>query len=152
MDVLNTPAGEQQSPLSNSSQETPALKFRERFESLVPLIQERWPEVAHQSLEATRGSLDAVSQLIAEHTGRATDVVQRQLEELLQAAVGRGRDLVDGLQPLEKQLEELLDELNSTLRPRIERPVRQRPLLSLAIAASVGVLVCAMLTRGRRST
>ncbi|GCE65594.1 hypothetical protein OMCYN_01539 [cyanobiont of Ornithocercus magnificus] len=152
MDVLNTPAGEQQSPLSNSSQETPALKFRERFESLVPLIQERWPEVAHQSLEATRGSLDAVSQLIAEHTGRATDVVQRQLEELLQAAVGRGRDLVDGLQPLEKQLEELLDELNSTLRPRIERPVRQRPLLSLAIAASVGVLVGAMLTRGRRST
>ena len=152
MDVLNTPAGEQQSPLGNSSQETPALKFRERFESLVPLIQERWPEVAHQSLEATRGSLDAVSQLIAEHTGRATDVVQRQLEELLQAAVGRGRDLVDGLQPLEKQLEELLDELNSTLRPRIERPVRQRPLLSLAIAASVGVLVGAMLTRGRRST
>ena len=151
MDTLNTPAGEQQPPL-NTPQEAPALRFRERFESLVPLIQERWPEIAHQSLEATRGSLDAVSQLIAEHTGRATDVVQHQLEDLLQAAVGRGRDLVEGLQPLEKQLEELLDELNSTLRPRIERPVRQRPLLSLAVAVSVGMLVGAMLVRGRRST
>jgi ElaB/YqjD/DUF883 family membrane-anchored ribosome-binding protein len=61
------------------------------------------------------------------------------------------RSFADTLEPLEEQLEQLLDDLNSTLRPKIERPVRQRPLLALAIAAGVGVLVGALLTGGRRS-
>jgi ElaB/YqjD/DUF883 family membrane-anchored ribosome-binding protein len=61
------------------------------------------------------------------------------------------RSFADTLEPLEEQLEQLLDDLNSTLRPKIERPVRERPLLALAIAAGVGVLVGALLTGGRRS-
>ena len=61
------------------------------------------------------------------------------------------RSFADTLEPLEEQLKQLLDDLNSTLRPKIERPVRQRPLLALAIAAGVGVLVGALLTGGRRS-
>ena len=32
--------------------------FRERFESLLPTIQERWPDLAEHTLEATRGSVD----------------------------------------------------------------------------------------------
>ena len=60
--------------------------------------------------------------------------------------------LADNLDPLEEQLEHLLDELNRTLRPKLEKPVRERPLMSLAVAAGVGVLVGALLTGGRRSS
>ena len=52
---------------------------------------------------------------------------------------------------VEQQLEQLLDELNSTLRPRIERPVRQRPLLAVGVALGVGVLIGSLLSGGRRS-
>ena len=40
--------------------------FRERFESLLPTIQERWPDLAEHTLEATRGSVDELVRLIAE--------------------------------------------------------------------------------------
>ncbi len=74
-----------------------------------------------------------------------------QLEDLFQVAGDRTRNLADSLEPLEKQLEQLLDELNSTLRPRIERPVRQRPLLAVAMAAGIGVLIGVIFAGGRRS-
>ena len=61
------------------------------------------------------------------------------------------RNFGDTLEPLEEQLEQLLDDLNATLRPKIERPVRERPLQSLAIAAGVGFLAGALLLGGRRS-
>ncbi len=128
-----------------------AQRFRDHFETLVPEIKRRWPEVTHQALEATRGSFDDVVQLIASQGDRAVQTVQHQLEELMHEPCEGVRSFADTLEPLEEQLEQLLDDLNSTLRPKIERPVRERPLLALAIAAGVGVLVGALLTGGRRS-
>ena len=49
------------------------------------------------------------------------------------------------------QLEQLLDELNSSLRPRIERPVRQRPLLAVGVALGLGMVLGSLLSGGRRS-
>ena len=49
------------------------------------------------------------------------------------------------------ELEGLLDELNSNLRPKIEKPVREQPLLALGIAAGVGLLAGLLLASGRRS-
>ena len=125
--------------------------FRERFDSLLPSIRERWPELAHHTLEATRGSMDEVARLIEQNTGLTPQGVREQLEELMHTAEQSGRQLVDSLDPLEQQLEQLLDELNTTLRPRIERPVRQRPLLALGVALGVGVMLGSMLSGGRRS-
>ena len=129
-----------------------ATRFRDRFETLLPEIKRRWPEVTHQALEATRGSFDEVVHLISTQSDRASSSVQHQLEELLHQAGDRTRNLVDSLEPLEEQLEQLLDELNRTLRPKIEKPLRERPLRSVAVAAGVGVLVGAFLTSGRRSS
>ena len=135
----------------NNQQDLSDQWFSERFESLLPQIQERWPDLAKQTLEATRGSLDEVIRVISQHSGKTTQGVQEQLEDLFHSASDRTRDLADSLEPLEKQLEELLDELNSTLRPRIEKPVRQRPLLAIGIAAGIGVVLGVLLSGGRRS-
>jgi ElaB/YqjD/DUF883 family membrane-anchored ribosome-binding protein len=107
--------------------------------------------VARDTLEATRGSFDDVVSVIAEQTGRTAHGVQEQLLELLQAAGDRTKRLADSLEPLERQLENLLDDLNTTLRPKIEKPVREKPLVALGIAAGVGLLTGLLLASGRRS-
>ena len=135
-------AGAAQLPLVNS--------FRERFEALLPRIQEQWPSVARHSLEASRGSLEEVAAVIASQTGRTVTVVQEQLLELLQVAGEQTARLADGLEPLEQQLQRLLDELDATLRPRLEAPVRQRPLLAVGLAAGLGLLVGMLLSSRRR--
>ena len=58
--------------------------------------------------------------------------------------------LSDKIEPIESQLEELLDELNNTLRPKIESPIRKKPILSIAIAAGIGLLIGTIITSGRK--
>lgn len=133
---------------------TPAplqVVFRERFEALLPALQKEWPEVARHTLEATRGSLDHAVEVISRQTGATSAGVRRQLGDLLNATGDQAHQVVDSLKPLEEQLEHLLDELNSTLRPKIEKPVRERPLLALGVAAGVGLIVGLLLNSGRRS-
>jgi len=123
----------------------------ERFEDWLPAIQQRWPEVARSALEASRGSFDELAETIAAQSGRTATVVKEQLLELVETAGNQTGRLAEQLEPLEAQLESLLDELNATLRPRIEKPVRERPLLAIGIAAGVGVLLGLLLAGGRRA-
>ena len=125
--------------------------FTEQFDRLLPKIQERWPELAKQTLEASKGSLDDLINVISVHSGKNSFRVKEQLEEIFHSATDTTRDLAESLEPLEKQLEELLDDLNTTLRPRIEKPVRKRPLLAVGIAAGIGVLFGILLGGGRRN-
>ena len=125
--------------------------FSEQFDNLLPKIQERWPDLAKQTLEATKGSLDDLINVISVHSGKNSFGVQEQLEEIFHSATATTRGLAESLEPLEKQLEDLLDELNVTLRPRIEKPVRKRPLLAIGIAAGIGVLFGIILGGGRRN-
>jgi ElaB/YqjD/DUF883 family membrane-anchored ribosome-binding protein len=125
--------------------------FRERFESLLPTIQREWPQVARHTLESTRGSLDHVVEVISHQTGTATSGVKEQLLELLHSTGERASHVAESLKPLEDQLERLLDELNSTLRPKIEKPVRDQPLVALAAAAGVGLILGLLLAPGRNA-
>jgi len=126
------------------------LAFRERFEALLPTIQREWPEVARHTLEATRGSFDHAVEVISRQTGLTSGGVKQQLQDLLQTTGEQAHQVADTLRPLEDQLEQLLDDLNATLRPRIEKPVREKPLMALGIAAGVGLLF-GLLLSGRRS-
>ena len=125
--------------------------FTEQFDNLLPKIQERWPDLARQTLEATKGSLEDLINVISIHSGKNSFGVKEQLEEIFTSATDTTRGLAESLEPLEKQLEDLLDELNTTLRPRIEKPVRKRPLLALGIAAGIGVLFGMLLGGGKRN-
>jgi ElaB/YqjD/DUF883 family membrane-anchored ribosome-binding protein len=118
----------------------------------LPALQKEWPEVARHTLEATRGSFDTAVEVISRQTGATSAGVRRQLGDLLNATGDQAHQVVDSLKPLEEQLERLLEDLNSTLRPKIEKPVRDRPLLALGLAAGVGLIVGLLLNSGRRST
>ena len=133
------------------AEKPPEQCFNEQFDNLLPKIQERWPDLAKQTLEATKGSLEDLINVISVHSGKNSFRVQEQLEEIFHSATDKTRGLAESLEPLEKQLEDLLDELNSTLRPRIEKPVRKRPLLAIGIAARIGVLFGILLGGGKRN-
>ena len=146
------------SPASNSveteeaiAQESSEQWFTEQFDNLLPKIQERWPDLAKQTLEATKGSLEDLINVISLHSGKSSFGVREQLEEIFHSASDTTKGLAESLEPIEKQLEDILDELNSTLRPRIEKPVRERPLLAIGIAAGIGVLFGILLSGGRRN-
>jgi len=144
---------ETQASVEPKSAETPNLSnqwLSDQFDDLLPKIQEEWPDLAKQTLEATRGSLDELIKVISLHTGTTSNGVIEQLEDLFNSASDRTKNLADNLEPLEKQLEDLLDELNHSLRPRIEKPVRKRPLLALGIATGIGVLLGILMAGGRR--
>ncbi len=154
MESQNSESVESQETLETEPSETktPSYKgFSERFESLLPQIQERWPEVAKQTLEATKGSLDDVVQVIADHSGTSPLRIKTQLEALVESASDRTRDFAESLEPLEKQLEELLDELNSSIRPKLEKPIRKRPLLSLGMATGIGIILGLLIAGGKRN-
>ena len=133
------------------AEKSPEQWFNEQFDNLLPKIQERWPDLAKQTLEATKGSLDDLINVISIHSGKNSFGVKEQLEEIFNSASDSTKELAESLEPLEKQLEDLLDELNSTLRPRIEKPVRKRPLLAIGIAAGIGVLFGLLLGGGKRN-
>ncbi len=139
---------EAEDPITEKSSEQ---WFNEQFDNLLPKIQERWPDLARQTLEATKGSLDDLINVISLHSGKNSFGVQEQLEEIFHSATDTTRGLAESLEPLEQQLENLLDELNSTLRPKIEKPVRKRPLLAIGIAAGIGVVFGILLGGGRRN-
>ena len=125
--------------------------FTEQFDHFLPRIQERWPDLARQTLEATKGSLDDLINVISSHSGKNSFGVKEQLEEIFNSATDTTRGLAESLEPIEKQLEDLLDELNSSLRSRIEKPVRKRPLLAIGIATGIGVLFGIILGGERRN-
>ena len=154
MESENSASWEKQAEVENPSTEKNTLSnqwFTQQFDELLPKIQAEWPDLAKQTIETTRGSLDDLVQIISAHSGKTSDGVVEQLEEILNTASDRTKEIAESLEPLEKQLEDLLDELNSTLRPRIEKPIRQRPLVALGIATGVGILLGILMVGSRRS-
>ena len=123
--------------------------LREKIDSLIPLIQEKWPSIAQQTLEATKGSIDDLVGVIASHTGTSTQRIKNQLFEIIDSIQENNWEISKKIEPIESQLEDLLDELNDTLRPKLERPIRQKPILSIAIAAGIGLLIGSLINNSK---
>ena len=122
----------------------------EKIDSLIPLIKEKWPNIAQQTLEATKGSIDDLVEVIASHSGTSVSGIKSQLFEIIDSIRENNWEIAEKIEPIESQLEELLEELNDTLRPKIENPIRKKPLLSIAIAAGIGLLIGTLLNNGRK--
>ena len=122
----------------------------EKIDSLIPLIKEKWPTIAQQTLDATKGSIDDLVEAIASHSGTSANGIKSQLFEIIDSIRESNWEISEKIEPIESQLEELLEELNKTLRPKIERPIRKKPILSIAIAAGIGLLIGTLLNSGRK--
>ena len=122
----------------------------EKIDSLIPLIKEKWPTIAQQTLEATKGSIDDLIEVIASHTGTSVIGIKRQLFEIIDSIRENNWEITEKIEPIESQLEDLLEELNITLRPKIEGPIRQKPILSVAIAAGIGLLIGTLLNSSKK--
>ena len=122
----------------------------EKIDSLIPLIKERWPAIANQTLEATKGSIEDLIEAIASQTGTSANGIKHQLFEIIDSIRDNKFEISEKIEPLESQLEELLEELNNTLRPKIESPIRKKPILSIAIAAGVGLIIGTLINSGRK--
>ena len=124
--------------------------FLEKLDSLIPLIQERWPSIAKQTIEASKGKIDVLVNLISTHTGKSSTAIKEQLFDIIDSIQANNWEIGEHIEPIESQLEELLDELNKTLRPKIESPIRKKPILSIAIAASIGILIGSIISSGKK--
>jgi len=124
--------------------------LREKIESLIPLIQEKWPNIAQQTLQTAKGSIDDLVSVIASHTGAPTSGIKNQLFDIIDSIQENNWEIAEKIEPIESQLEELLDELNNTLRPKIESPIRKKPILSIAIAAGIGLFIGSLLNSGKK--
>ena len=122
----------------------------EKIDSLIPLIKEKWPTIAQQTLKATKGSIDDLVEVISSHSGTSAVGIKRQLFEIIDSIKENNWEISDKIEPIESQLEELLEELNNTLRPKIESPIRKKPILSIAIAAGIGLLIGTLINSGRK--
>ena len=122
----------------------------EKLDSLIPLIQEKWPSIAKQTIEASKGKIDDLVNIISTHTGKSSEGIKAQLFDILDSIQSNNWEIGEHIEPIESQLEELLEELNRTLRPKIERPIRKKPILSIAIAASIGILIGSIISSGRK--
>ena len=90
----------------------------EKIDSLLPLIKEKWPTIAQKTLETTKGSIDDLVEVIANSTGSSAVGIKRQLFEIIDSIRENKWDISEKIEPIESQLEELLEELNNTLRPK----------------------------------
>ena len=122
----------------------------EKIDSLIPLIKEKWPTIAQQTLEAAKGSIDDLVEVISNHSGTSALGIKHQLFEIIDSIRENNWEISDKIEPIESQLEELLEELNNTLRPKIESPIRKKPILSIAIAAGIGLLIGTLINSGRK--
>ena len=122
----------------------------EKIDNLLPLIKEKWPTIAQQTLEAAQGSIDDLVEVIAQSTGKSSVGIKSQLFEIIDSIRENNWEISEKIEPIESQLENLLEELNNTLRPKIENPIRKKPILSIAIAASIGLLIGTILNSGRK--
>ena len=153
METFHPPKATHESNQDNALQDKEGISEKwllEKIDNLIPLIQEKWPNIAAKTIEATKGSIDDLVSVIEENTGHSAIGIKKQLFEIIDNIQTNSWEISEHIQPIESQLEELLDELNHTLRPKIENPIRKKPILSIAIAAGIGLLIGSLINNPGR--
>ena len=153
METFHPPKATQDNNKDNGLREKEGISDQwvfDKLDNLIPLIQEKWPNIAAKTIEATKGSINDLVNVIEENTGNSSLGIKKQLFEIIDSIQTNNWELSEHIEPIETQLEELLDELNQTLRPKIESPIRQKPILSVAIAAGIGLIIGSLINTGRK--
>ena len=75
----------------------------EKIDSLIPLIKEKWPTIAQQTLEATKGSIDDLVEVIANSTGTSAIRIKSQLYEIIDSIRENNWEISEKIEPIESQ-------------------------------------------------
>jgi ElaB/YqjD/DUF883 family membrane-anchored ribosome-binding protein len=121
-------------------------KFSERFDQLVPLIRDEWPQVDGDALAQTKGDYDLVVALIATETEHSKALVKKQLEEITQVANGEGHhDEVKRLRQMVERLQVKSQDVANYVRKQMLGDARdkvgQNPLVALLMAVGLGIIL-----------
>jgi hypothetical protein len=126
------------------------------FAKLSELIRQEWPTIDKAELEATRGDLEGVVDLVAERTEHTRTLVRRQLDELRRELArptgpgALGEDAVDVLRLLRSRVTVVARELQSQAMTEATAHVKKNPLTSLLVALGLGFLLGLVLRGGGR--
>ena len=153
METFHPPKEEEtklEDSVSPNQEGIPEKWLREKIDSLIPLIQEKWPNIAKNTIEAAKGSIDDLVEVISNHTETSNSGIKNQLFEIFDSIQENNWEIADKIEPIENQLEELLDELNNILRPKLESPIRKKPILSVAIAVGIGLIIGTLINSGKK--
>ena len=84
METYHPPKEEEKEDKSDLPEKEVILEkwLLEKIDSLIPLIKEKWPNIAQQTLEATKGSIDDLVEVIASHSGTPAIGIKSQLFEI----------------------------------------------------------------------
>ena len=72
----------------------------EKIDSLIPLIKEKWPNIAQQTLEATKGSIDDLVEVIANHSGTSVIGIKSQLFEIIDSIRENNWEISEKIEPV----------------------------------------------------
>lgn len=133
-----------------------AAELERRFESLLPLMQEEWPELAEAELRRIGPDADALVAHIAERTGQGRVMSRRLLAELLDLCAPRaarprpraapaaasGSEPLDNLvASLEAWLDDLTRQVKREVAPMALNSARQHIGMALLLAGGLGLMV-----------
>ena len=77
--------------------------LREKLDKLIPLIQEKWPDVATQTIETAIGSIDELVKIISDNTGKSNKGIKNQLLEIIESIKTNNWELGSNIEPIETQ-------------------------------------------------
>ena len=75
---------------------------------------------------------------------KGTEATGLNVAKMKQILYEQGRHVADAIDPLQKSLDLKLHELDDTLRPKLQQPVKEKPLLAVAVSAGAGVVIGAL--------
>ncbi|MGC9525748.1 MAG: hypothetical protein ACP5D7_09445 [Limnospira sp.] len=147
-------------------------EFADRFDAIIPLILEEWPQLATEDLAATEGNLELAIDYIVARTDHTRTLVRHYLAEL--SRVQRWREtrqnsdspnsdpskLEDYILPtldrtlktLEGRTEKLLTRFETEMLPEVNRKAKENVGTSLLTALGIGFILGLLLggsSRGR---
>ena len=73
----------------------------EKIDSLIPLIKEKWPNIAQQTLEATKGSIDDLVEVIARQSETSAIGIKSQLFEIIDSIKENNWEISEKIEPIE---------------------------------------------------
>ena len=99
--------------------------FQKHFDTLVPLILDKWDQLEEDTLAKTEGDLDAVIDYIKHQTDHKRAIVRRQLSKLYQFAREQEHTITDNVSNIPSAMSSLdVSTVQEQILPTVEKTLK----------------------------